>query len=35
MRGFEGEFQYIDLKHLSNSEVNIRKLKINLKMNNK
>ena len=35
MREFEGELKQIDLKHLSNSEVHIRKVIINIKMNNK
>ena len=35
MREFEGELKHIDLKHLSNSEVKIKKIIINVIMNNK
>ena len=35
MREFEGELKHIDLKHLSNSEVKITKIIINVMMNNK
>ena len=35
MREFEGELNHIDLKHLSNSEVKIKKIIINFMMNNK
>ena len=35
MREFEGELNHIDLKHLSNSEVTIKKIIINIMMNNK
>ena len=35
MREFEGELKHIDLKHLSNSKVQIKKIIINVIMNNK
>ena len=35
MRKFEGELKHIDLKDLSNSEIKIKKIIINVKMNNK
>ena len=35
MREFEGELKHTDLKHLSNSKVQIKKIIINVIMNNK